>query len=118
MSGHTPGPWKVIETNYLPHNGDHVADMSNGLMVVPCLSGLGDPLADARLIAAAPLMLSELRKARAALKEHLDELIKSHTHPATGLIADDADLLPIDSVRVLINGIDRVIAKAEGRAAG
>lgn len=54
MSKHTPGPWKVIETHYLPHDGDHVADMSNGLMVVPTICGLGDPLADARLIAAAP----------------------------------------------------------------
>lgn len=53
---HTPGPWKVIETHYLAHDGDHVADMSNGLMVVPCFADLGDPLADARLIAAAPNM--------------------------------------------------------------
>lgn len=54
---HTPGPWKVIETHYLPHEGDHVADMSNGLMVVPFLSKLGDPLADARLISATPELL-------------------------------------------------------------
>jgi hypothetical protein len=63
-------------------------------------------------------LLSELHKARAALQEHLDELIKSHTHPATGLITDDADLLAIESDQDLINGIDRVIAQAEGRAAG
>jgi hypothetical protein len=74
--------------------------------------------ARARLIAAAPAMLTELRKARAALKEHLDELIKSHTHPDTGLITDDADLLAIESDQDLINGIDRVIAQAEGHAPG
>lgn len=56
MSAHTPAPWRVIETNLLPHEGDHVADMSNGLMVVPFCK-LGDPLADARLIAAAPDLL-------------------------------------------------------------
>jgi len=61
MSKHTPGPWKVIETHYLPHDGDHVADMSNGLMVVPCIGRLGDPLADARLIAAAPELLAALQ---------------------------------------------------------
>ena len=62
MSGqHTSGPWKVIETHYLPHDGDHVADMSNGLMVVPSMFGLGDPLADARLIAAAPDLLEALK---------------------------------------------------------
>jgi hypothetical protein len=72
--------------------------------------------ANARLIAAAPCLLTELHKARAALQEHLDELIESHTHPATGLITDDADLLAIESDQDLINGIDRVIAQAEGRA--
>jgi len=51
---HTDGPWKVIETNLLPHSGDHVADLSNGLMVVPVFSKLGNPLADAHLIAASP----------------------------------------------------------------
>jgi hypothetical protein len=65
---HTPGPWKVIETHYLPHDGDHVADMSNGLMVVPSLSRLGDPLADARLIAAAPDMLLALAYAKEVLE--------------------------------------------------
>jgi len=65
---HTKGPWKIIETNYLPHNGDHVADMSNGLMVVPVISGLGDPLADARLIAASPEMLEALIDCRRALE--------------------------------------------------
>ena len=69
-----------------------------------------------RLIAAAPSMLYELHKARAALQEHLDELVESHTHPATGLITDDADLLIIESEQDLINGIDRVIAQAEGHA--
>ena len=74
--------------------------------------------ARARLIAAAPCLLTELHKARAALQEHLDELIKSHTHPDTGLITDDADLLIIESEQDLINGIDRAIDQAEGRAPG
>jgi len=74
--------------------------------------------ANAHLIAAAPSMLAELHKARAALKEHLDELIESHTNPDTGLITDDADMLAIESDQDLINGIDRVIAQAEGHAPG
>ena len=61
-------------------------------------------------------LLAELHKARAALQEHLDELIKSHTHPDTGLITDDADLLIIESEQDLINSIDRAIAQAEGHA--
>jgi hypothetical protein len=73
--------------------------------------------ANARLIAAAPDLLAELRKARAALKEQLEILIQSHSDPKTGLITDDADLRAIESDQDLINGIDRVIDKAEGGAA-
>ena len=63
MSAHTPGPWRVIETHLLTHDGDHVADMSNGLMVVASAK-LGAPLADARLIAAAPELLEALELVR------------------------------------------------------
>lgn len=70
---HTPGPWKVIETNYLPHEGDHVADMSNGLMVVPVMHALGDPLADARLIAAAPELLEALEWCADTLAVFVDD---------------------------------------------
>lgn len=61
MSNYTPGPWRVIETHLLPYDGDHVADMSNDLMVVSSFK-LGDPLADAQLIAAAPDLLGALQK--------------------------------------------------------
>ena len=66
MSNHTPPPWRVIETNLLPYDGDHVADLSNELMVVAS-SELGDPLADALLIAAAPELLEALKDCRQAL---------------------------------------------------
>ena len=59
---HTPAPWRVIETNF--HDGDHVADMSNGLMVV-ATANLGDPLADAHLIASAPCLLAVAKKIKA-----------------------------------------------------
>lgn len=85
----TPGPWRVIETNLLPYHGDHVADMSNGLMVVAS-SKLGEPLADARLIAAAPCMLAELT--------YLRDCIERGTDPAMGRV-------------------NAVIAKAQGGAA-
>ena len=60
MSAHTSGPWRVIETNLLSYDGAHVADMSNGLMVI-ATENLGAPLADARLIAAAPCLLEALQ---------------------------------------------------------
>ena len=79
-----------------------------------------DALRDAELVIqrermrdAAPEMLTELRKARAALKEQLDILIQSHTCPTTGLITDDTALLVIESDQDLINSIDATLAKAE-----
>jgi hypothetical protein len=65
-------------------------------------------------MAAAPCLLAELRKARAALKEQLDILIQSHACPTTGLITDDTALLVIESDQDLINSIDAAIAKATG----
>jgi hypothetical protein len=58
-------------------------------------------------------LVTELRKARAALKEQLEILIQSHTCPTTGLITDDTDLLAIESDQDLINSIDAALAKAE-----
>ena len=59
-------------------------------------------------------LVTELRKARAALKERLESLIQSHTCPTTGLITDDTALLVIESDQDLINNIDAAIAKATG----
>jgi hypothetical protein len=140
VSGHTPGPWIVHERLHPFRDGSkfhvertihtqYIHPQLKGLFPVVCLSvGIGMKAeeaisfvrieeADAHLIAAAPSMLYELQKARAALQEHLDELTQSHASPVTGLITDDADLLAIESEQDLINGIDRVIAQAEGGVA-
>ncbi len=139
MSGHTPGPWIVHERLYPYRDGSkfhvertihtqYIHPQLKGLFPVVCLSvGIGMKAeeiisfvrieeADAHLIAAAPSMLTELHKARAALQEHLDELIESHTLKYTGLIESPAAQLIIESQQDLINGIDRVIAQAEGHA--
>jgi hypothetical protein len=107
---HTPGPWR-----YLPGDGlawrPSVQRATEGGFVVVGLSRDREE-ADAKLIAAAPDLLTELRKARAALKEQLEILIQSHTCPTTGLITDDTALLVIESDQDLINSIDAAIAKA------
>jgi hypothetical protein len=116
---HTPGPWKMgfnftNEQAIIGKDGVVVADASwtggSG-----CELSIDNP-ADAKLIAAAPDLLTELRKARAALKEQLEILIQSHTCPTTGLITDDTALLVIESDQDLINSIDAAIAKAKGAA--
>ena len=121
MSKHTPGPWIVQGPNIATAGTD---TQPLGYVIAHCLNpyagatGAADRVeANARLIAAAPDLLTELRKARAALKERLDELIESHTNPETGLITDNADLLFIESEQDLINSIEAAIAKTTGSAA-
>jgi hypothetical protein len=115
---HTPGPWAVavdiFDNDGMPETA--IQAMNGGATVAVALDfGLNNPdmrQANARLIAAAPDLLTELRKARAALKEQLEILIQSHACPTTGLITDDTDLLAIESDQDLINSIDAAIAKA------
>jgi hypothetical protein len=135
---HTPGPW-IGKNEHGKYNPDHTwraddENKSNSETAAIWASGKvialvvhssnrftveSDPSIDANasLIAAAPCLLDELRKARAALKEQLEIFIQSHSDPKTGLITDDADLRAIESDQDLINGIDRVIDQAEGGAA-
>lgn len=119
---HTPGPWSLepVEDRSIKHLCPVDSERMSLLTIVhqdetPFAAVYKD--ADAHLIAAAPDLLAELRKARAALKEQLEILIQSHSDPKTGLITDDADLRAIESDQDLINGIDRVIDQAEGGAA-
>ena len=103
---HTPGPWHVNDDGHIDSAFGAIAE----------IVGVDNPddetKPNANLIAAAPDLLRELDKARAALKEQLEILIQSHTCPTTGLITDDADLLAIESDQDLINSIDAAIAKA------
>jgi hypothetical protein len=120
---HTPGPWavavEIFDNDGMPETA--IQAMNGGATVAVALDfGRNNPdmrKANACLIAAAPCLLAELRKARAALNEQLEILIQSHSDPKTGLITDDADLRAIESDQDLINGIDRVIDQAEGGAA-
>lgn len=59
MKGHTKGGWRVVDTSRVPYCGDHVADLSNELLVVSD-GRLGNALDDAYLIAAAPDLLEAL----------------------------------------------------------
>lgn len=110
---HTPGPWH----RNIRADGKYPVVFAGRNQYVAITSQQKDPAeteANIDLICAAPDLLAELRKARAALQESLDQLIQSHTDPATGLITDDAGLLAIESNQDLINSIDATIAKATG----
>ena len=122
---HTPGPWAMLseETDkpYIRIRGTKLGDRYKiANVLTPVYDGslereTEETRANARLIEAAPCLLAELRKARAALKEQLEILIQSHTCPTTGLITDDTALLVIESDQDLINSIDAAIAKATGQ---
>ena len=70
--------------------------------------------ARARLIAAAPSMLAELRSLRTLFKEQLDNFVESVTHPVTGLIHDTDDRLSVEADQDRLNQIDAVIKLATG----
>ena len=58
MSGHTPGPWVVTYTR----NGTaNVGPSHNCTVAVLLISPVGEMEANARLIAAAPILLAELQ---------------------------------------------------------
>ena len=144
MSGHTPGRLKV-RGGYSIYASDNTPvadtcltasapanDEANARRLTACwnaceriptevLEKLSDGVAVMlpmyqELHAQREQLLSEIHKARAALKEQLEVLIQSCSDPKTGLITDDADLRVIESEQDLINSIDRVIARAEGHA--
>lgn len=91
MSGHTPGPWLTVAL------GDRVKVVSDagrpGLLVADVAQGYGD----ARLIAAAPGLLKELRR-----------LVEICDREATYEDGSSPDTL----------GAHAAIAKAEGRSGG
>lgn len=93
MSAHTPGPWVVAHE--LRPTDEMVADLENGTyVVVEGRTGLGNFMADARLIAAAPDLLAALQAI--VDQEQHDGQPETHMH-------DMADIARA------------AIAKAEGR---
>ena len=111
MSGqHTPGPWEFIP----PDRASCGAITAKTGWI--CDFAEEPSEANARLMTAAPSMLTELHKARAALKEQLEVHIQSCTNRVSGLVENDEDRLSIESDQDMLDGIDRVIDQAEGRA--
>ena len=72
--GHTPGPW-AAGTNRM--DGAHVLAESGDRIICYCHSRLGDDFsmtrANSRLIAAAPDLLAENKRLRAALQSIVDD---------------------------------------------
>jgi len=68
MGKFTPGPWKIGTP---PPNGEQTIGTQKGLMVAVATTGANTPTeANARLIAAAPELLEDLRQVLAYCTEH------------------------------------------------
>ena len=96
---HTPGPWKEIETPHRDAPGVFaVVSTAEGYESTICYTQMeakGDPIANARLIAAAPELL-----------EHCKRMFNVCTHPKTTK----------SEMKQIAREAMNTIAKAEGRA--
>lgn len=79
-----------------------------------CVHNRLERAARARLIAAAPSMLAELRSLRTLFKDQLDSFVESVTDPVTSLIPDTDDRLSAEADQDRLNQIDAVIKLATG----
>ena len=93
MSGHTPGPWKVWESD----GGERLVDADDDDSRIAILRGSD---ADGRLIAAAPELL-------AALNDLMDLY-------GIGQLVIEGE--PADGFDPVVDAAFKAIAKAEGRA--
>jgi hypothetical protein len=122
MSGHTPGPWEKHFATAVAEQADGEwmdaigitnkpeaafakdGDRGDLIAFVP-IDGIADADANARLIATAPQLLSELK----SVTDFLEQLV---LHERVGL-SDSDEVAVVD--RLLMNAA-AAIARAEGRA--
>jgi len=122
MATHTPGPWMLTSARYgLISNANDlpVATLSRpvGGSASEEKRNMDTMMANARLIAAAPELLAELREARKEIKRYravLEDILRFWYH------GGDAGKLAKIALAETPNGdpftlIDAAIAKAEGR---
>jgi uncharacterized RmlC-like cupin family protein len=99
MSKHTPGPWTAISSGTAHNEEKHTIRASDGTWIaetIPHQPKGWSQEANARLIAAAPDLLAELRRTREWVAQYLE--IPSHAAAA----------------QYKVSAIDAAIAKAEG----
>ena len=87
MSKHTPGPWTVSPSQTYKAQIEHLAGKKTVVFARVTTPKIGDAIANARLIAAAPTMLEAL--------EALDALIDfgDHVPDNTAMCFDDASAI-------------------------
>lgn len=95
-AAHTPGPWEFVQagSGNFPTWNVRLGNRDRGFITLPATASMETMDADARLIAAAPLMYEALRL-----------MLASHDSTCAG---EECQLCGVDLARV-------AIAKAEGR---
>lgn len=105
MIKHTPGPWIAA--------GKHITQDDGGVVAYTTAYAKPTPrqVADARLIAAAPELLGELRKAREFI--HMDRVSLADAHNGPDGLDEDSAAAVAEYDEALAR-IDAAIAKASG----
>lgn len=108
MSGHTKGPWAVIQIGYHREPRIHADNERQLIAIVGNAESPAEASAEweanAALIAAAPEMRDALERAREYFAERAE----------AEYFTDRASPVPNEEMRILVE-IDEALAKAEGR---
>jgi hypothetical protein len=113
---HAPGPWAVIPKSTPQGDIATVYNTTEGWVSIhaPAWLNIGDQqvaMANATLIAAAPDLLAELKKARAFIEVDRNDLLGSLTVNGE-LKADDIDQRAIAEYNDMLASIDAAMTKA------
>ena len=117
MRKHTPGPWRLrraehsLEHDFILHAGPHIIAWSVPRADRRNARKKSEHIANAKLIAAAPVLLEALRIAREHIQIDRNSFKEAHSFPDGFMEREDQAILKRLDQKLAV--IDAAIAKAE-----